>query len=80
MWGIPTIKRLNDEAAEAAEIMKAKGYDVPKIERSADAPPEVHIHIPLGEIKTPAERAAEYERHRDAAFVERRCPYECDHD
>lgn len=71
MWGIPTIQRLNNEAAEAAEIMKAKGYDVPKIERSADAPAEVHTYIPLGSIKTPAEKAAESER---------RCPYECDHD
>lgn len=56
MWGVPTIKRLNDEAAEAAEIMKRNGYEVPKIERSADAPPEVSEYYPLG--TTPAERTA----------------------
>lgn len=59
MWGIPTIERLNRETAEAAEIMKSKGYELPKIERSADAPPEVHIHIPLG--LSPAERRAHSE-------------------
>lgn len=56
MHGITTIEKINRDNAEAADIMKSKGYDLPKIERSADAPPEVHIHIPLG--ASPADRAA----------------------
>lgn len=47
MHGLTTIEKINREQAEAAEIMASRGYDLPKIERSADAPPEVHIHIPL---------------------------------
>lgn len=56
MHGLTTIEKLNREQAEAAEIMKSKGYDLPKIERSANAPPEVHVHIPLG--TSPAGRLA----------------------
>ena len=54
MHGITTIEKINREHAEAAEIMKSKGFDLPKIERSANAPPEVHIYIPLG--ASPADR------------------------
>lgn len=63
MHGLTTIEKINREAAEAAEIMKAKGFELPKIERSADAPPEVHVHIPLG--ASPAEWMAA----RDAAVT-----------
>lgn len=41
MHGLTTIEKINREQAEAAEIMKSKGFELPKIERSADAPPEV---------------------------------------
>lgn len=58
MWGIPTIQKLNSEAAEAAEIMKRKGYELPEI-KPADVDPCVHTYTPLGEIKTPAERVRE---------------------
>lgn len=54
MHGLTTIEKINREQAEAAGIMKAKGFELPKIERSADAPAEVHTHIPLG--VTPASR------------------------
>ena len=56
MHGITTIEKINRDNAEAAEIMKSKGFALPKIERSADAPPEVHTHIPLG--ASPADRVA----------------------
>lgn len=56
MHGLTTIEKINREHAEAAKIMESKGYDLPEIKRSADAPPEVHIHIPLG--ASPAERVA----------------------
>jgi hypothetical protein len=57
MWGIPTIQKLNNEAVEAAEIMKRKGYDLPEI-KPAEVDPCVHTHIPLGQ--TPAERKARH--------------------
>lgn len=56
MHGLTTIEKINRDNAEAAGIMKSNGFELPQIERSADAPPEVHIHIPLG--ASPAQRAA----------------------
>jgi hypothetical protein len=61
MWGIPTIQKLNNEAAEAAEIMNRKGYDLPDIkaasaESVANGRVEEHTYTPLGQ--TPADRIA----------------------
>lgn len=56
MHGLTTIEKINRENAEAYERMKAAGYDLPVIERSAGAPPETYVHIPLG--ASPLERAA----------------------
>ena len=69
MWGIPTIQKLNDEAAEAAEIMKAKGYEAPDFKAASaesvkNGRVETHTHTPLpdapywGEGLSPDERLA----------------------
>lgn len=50
MWGIPTMKRLNDEAAEGRAIMKAAGHELPVIETTPEAKAaEVHTYTPLPE-------------------------------
>jgi hypothetical protein len=59
MHGLTTINKLNSEAAEAAEIMKSKGFDAPDFEAAgresvANGRVETHEHIPLGQ--TPSER------------------------
>jgi hypothetical protein len=46
MWGIPTMKKLNDEAAEGAAIMARSGHTLPKIEPSVIQ--GTHQHRPLG--------------------------------
>lgn len=60
MHGLTTIEKINREAAEAAEIMKAKGFDLPDFkaaaaESVANGRVESHVHIPLG--ASPAQRA-----------------------
>ena len=56
MHGLTTIAQINRENAEAAEIMKAKGFELPKFESGPNTPQPVHVHIPLG--ATPEQRTA----------------------
>lgn len=48
MHGIVTINKLNREAAEAAAIMKEKGFELPVIESTPEAKaPATHTYTPL---------------------------------